>query len=203
MKSFKAAKVVLAVLLAGLLLSGVATAATVATEAQISDITTTFQAGGDVSELAGEYMADITSGLIAQGLTGEELQAQVAIALQELTSGLDSGAPNFETAVSQILEAGTTGAVNGVNQSVGADPNLDPASLTSAVTNGAADAVGLIIAAYPNLNIDTLTAAVNRGALAAGVEPPEAFEPAVVTQITFPDTTTVETPPTGDEIASQ
>lgn len=224
----KFAKALLIAVSALTLVAGTAFSATVLTDAQIAEIATVAQAGGDVTQAAEDMMAGITNSLIAQGLTGEELQAQVAVALQEMTSGLDAGAPGFEAVVSGIVQGATSGAVRGVNQAAGADPNLDTGALTSAVTNGAAGGVAAIGAANPGVNTGNLQAAVNQGAQSQGATPPEpeAFEPAgntpgdtppaetpaaptpppaPVTPPTPPtvaDVPPVETPPTGDDIAS-
>ncbi len=208
----KLGKLLLMAFVTCFLLQGIATAATVMTDEQISNIATTAEAGGDVAELASEYMADITADLVAQGLTGDELQAQIAVAIHELTSGLgDAVLPNLETTVADIVSGATNGAITGINQAVGADPNLDADSLTSSVTTGAANAVIAIVATHPTVNATTLQTAVNQAAVALGAPPvePEAFEPA---EETPPEETTgpvtppappaadpVETPPTQDD----
>jgi len=207
----KRAQILLITILAGLFFSGFANAATVVTDAQIAEINTLAQAGGDVTQAAEDMMAGITADLIAQGLTGDELQAQVAVAVQEMTSGLDAGASNFEAIVSDIVQGGASGAALGVNQAVGADPNLDAGTLTASVSAGAAGAVAAIGAANPGLNTGNLQAAVNQGLQGQGAPPvePEAFEPAdpapVVAGPVAPPAAppeVVETPPTGDDVAS-
>ena len=205
-----------------LFVTGSAFSATVLTDAQIAEIATIAQSGGDVTQAAQDMMAGITSDLISQGLTGEELQAQIGAAVQEMASGLDAGAGNFEAALSDILQGAASGAVQGVNLAAGADPNLDTGALTSSVSSGTAGAVAGIGAANPGVNIGGLQAAVNQGLSNQGAAPvePEAFEPAgdaggtpetppappaPVTPPTPPavaDVPAVETPPTGDDIAS-
>ena len=176
----KRAQILLITILACLFLSGFANAATVITDQQISELTTVAEAGGDVTQLAEDLLAGVTADLIAQGLTGEELSSQIAIAIQEMTSGIPTDMPGFETIVAAIVQGGTAGAVVGVNQAVGADPNLDAGTLTASVTTGAASAVALIVAANPTIVTETLVAAVNQGAESQGVAPPEpeAFEDA-------------------------
>jgi len=135
------------------------------------------------------------------------------VAVQEMTSGLDAGASNFEAVVSDIVQGSASGAALGVNQAVGADPNLDAGTLTASVSAGAAGAVAAIGAANPGLNTGNLQAAVNQGLQSQGAPPvePEAFEPAdaapapVVAGPVAPPAAppeVVETPPTGDEVAS-
>lgn len=176
----KKIQLLMVTILACLFLSGLANAATVMTDEQISELTTVAEAGGNVTQLAEDLLAGVTAELIAQGLTGEELSSQIAIAIQELSTGIPTDMPSFETVVAAIVQGGTAGAVVGVNQAVGADPNLDAATLTSSVTTGAAAAVTIIVAANPTIVTETLVAAVNQGAESQGAAPPEpeAFEPA-------------------------
>lgn len=215
----KPVRLLIVTALACLLMAAPSFAATVLTDAQIAEITTIAQAGGDLTQAAEGMMSQITSDLIAQGLSEGEIQAQIAVAMEEMASGLDAGAPGFETQVGAIMNGGTAGAVQGVNLAVGANPNLNPATLTSSVTSGAARAAGNV-GARTGISPQNLQAAVNQGAQRQGAAPapPEAFAPATPADtppapappgpVTPPAPPTVggappvETPPTGKDIAS-
>ncbi len=100
-------KLFLMIVLTCLFIYGVvpAKAATVMTDEQISEIATTAEAGGDVTALASEYMEAVTADLVAQGLTGDELQAQISVAIQELTSGLGNVVlPNLEARLPRLIQ---------------------------------------------------------------------------------------------------
>ena len=153
-------------------------AAIVLTDEQIQEIATVAEAGGDVAQLAEDMLAVVTADLFAQGLSEEELMAQISIAIQEIVSGLSSAAPGFEQSVNDIILGASSGVVLGVKQVVGADPNLDAGALTTVVANGAARAVAAIQAGNPNLNLEQLIMSVNTGVVNQGGVPPgpEAFE---------------------------
>ncbi|MCP4022448.1 MAG: hypothetical protein GY729_11450 [Desulfobacteraceae bacterium] len=205
----KSIKLLLMAILTCFLLQGIATAATVMTDAQITDIATTAEAGGDVSALASEYMENITADFVALGLTGDELQDQISVAIQELTSGLaDAVIPNLEATVSDIVSGAVKGIETGIKQAVDADPNLDTESLFSSVRTGAQNAVSAIIAANPDINMEVLQAALP----SVVPEEPEAFEPAeeeafepaetpVAPPVTPPEPPAVEAPITQDSQA--
>ena len=192
-------------ILTSLIITGTAFAATVATDAQINDVTATAEAGGNVNEAAKKHLKDITTDLIAQGMTGEKLQEKIAIATQELMSGIRPDKVNdMNTVVADIMSGAASGAVAGVKIAVNADPNLDRLVLISSVTNGMNDAAQQIANNNPALDIDTMGNALNQGLADAGAPPPIEPETFVPTEPDPPqeplkDRTPQELPPTQDD----
>ena len=155
-----------------------------------------------------------TLGLIENGLTGDALQTQISVGIQELSSGLGGGVvADLQSAVIDIVVGNINGAIDAVNQSIGANPDLDPIELTDAVVNGVAASVSPIAQAYPTIDEEALRTAINEALAELEMSPlePEAFEPAdeggpaVVTPLGTPGpagASPVSTPPTQDDTSA-